>query len=209
MADQDRRWSDRNFIGGDVSLDFANTAAGRTDGAPLTDGIRTYADLVAWSRAAGLLSATEVLRLGDLADRQPDEAAATLDRAIRLREAVFAVFAATAAGRTPREDAIADLNDSLADALPNLKLAHAGNGFAWSWRDDNGALDRMLWPIARAAAALLTECDPTRIRCCPGDDCGWLFVDLSRNGRRRWCDMRICGNRNKAKRHYRKSRAVG
>ena len=209
MADQDTRWSDRSFIGGDVSLDFANTAAGRTDGAPLTDGIRTYADLVAWSRAAGLLSAPEVRRLGDLADQRPDEAAETLDRAIRLREAVFAVFAATAAGRPPPEEAISDLNDSLADALPKLKLARAGNGFAWTWRDDDGALDRMLWPIVRAAGALLTDCDPTRVRCCPGDDCGWLFVDLSRNGRRRWCDMRICGNRNKAKRHYRKSRASG
>ncbi len=209
MADEDNRWSEGNFVGGDVSLDFANTAAGRTDGVPLTDGIKTYADLVAWSRAAGLISKAEARRLGRLADSRPDEAVETLDRAIDLRETVFAVFSATAARRHPPEDAIAALNEALRNALPNLRLAHAGSGFAWTWRDDTDALDSMLWPIIRAAGTLLTECDPKRIRYCPGDDCGWLFVDSSRNGRRRWCDMRTCGNRTKAKRHYRKSRASG
>ena len=79
-----------------------------------------------------------------------------------------------------------------------------GGGFAWRWKRDDG-LDRILWPVAWSAAELLTEGPLARVREYPGDDnCGWLFLDTSRNGSRRWCDMSTCGNRAKARRYYRR-----
>ena len=76
------------------------------------------------------------------------------------------------------------------------------SGFTWLWAEGGKALDCMLWPIARSAADLLTEGPLAAIRLCEGRDCGWLFLDTSRNRTRRWCDMRICGNRAKARRHH-------
>jgi predicted RNA-binding Zn ribbon-like protein len=60
----------------------------------------------------------------------------------------------------------------------------------------------MLWPIVDAAADLLVRGEPERIKTCGSATCGWLFLDLSRNRSRRWCDMKDCGNRAKARRHY-------
>jgi predicted RNA-binding Zn ribbon-like protein len=62
-------------------------------------------------------------------------------------------------------------------------------------------LDRIFWPITRSAAELLTSADIDRVRECDGRGCGWLFLDTSKAGRRRWCSMAICGNRAKARRH--------
>ena len=73
--------------------------------------------------------------------------------------------------------------------------------------DDEGALDRPLWPVLRSAAALLTSDDIARIRECAAERCAWLFIDHSRNRSRRWCDMRDCGNRAKARRHYARAKA--
>jgi predicted RNA-binding Zn ribbon-like protein len=60
----------------------------------------------------------------------------------------------------------------------------------------------MLWPIAQSAADLMTSDKRNSVRQCGADDCAWLFLDESRNHSRRWCDMKTCGNRQKARRHY-------
>jgi predicted RNA-binding Zn ribbon-like protein len=74
---------------------------------------------------------------------------------------------------------------------------------ALAWRDaDRTDLDRVLWEAAASAADLLTSPDLARVKTCPGAGCAWLFLDRSRNGTRRWCDMSVCGNRAKARRHY-------
>jgi len=77
----------------------------------------------------------------------------------------------------------------------------------WLWAEGGKALDCVLWPIARSAADLLTEGPLGAIRRCEGKGCGWLFLDTSRNRTRRWCDMRICGNRAKARRHHERMKA--
>jgi len=80
-------------------------------------------------------------------------------------------------------------------------------GFTWVWAEGGRALDCMLWPVARSAADLLTAGELPAIRQCQGSQCGWLFLDTSRNRTRVWCDMRVCGNRAKARRHHARLRA--
>ncbi len=77
------------------------------------------------------------------------------------------------------------------------------DGEGWGWVDaGEPALDQMLGPVARSAVELLTSGRRARVRECEGaNGCGWLFIDTSKNGRRRWCDMKVCGNRAKARRH--------
>jgi len=126
-----------------------------------------------------------------------------LERAISLREAIYRVVSAVANGRRAREADLAILNVALPDALARVHVVREADSFAWRWAADETALDRMLWPVARSAADLLTSEKLARVGQCADDrGCGWLFLDMSRNRSRRWCDMKDCGNRAKAKRHY-------
>lgn len=189
---------------GSLPLDFANTVSGRT-GAQRRDRLRDYRDLVAWGRQGGLLTDGEAGELLARAERRPEQAATVFARAIALREAIYRILAASA--RPPADDSdLATLNRELAHALGHLRVLPGANGFAWGW-EDGAALDRVLWPVARAAAELLASDELARVRACAADWCGWLFVDRSRAGRRQWCDMRTCGNRAKARRHYARTRA--
>jgi predicted RNA-binding Zn ribbon-like protein len=88
--------------------------------------------------------------------------------------------------------------------MRQLEIRKEEAGFGWAWGGPAQALDRPLWPIARSAAELLTSDDLGCIRECASETCSWLFMDCSRNQRRRWCDMSTCGNRAKARRHYRR-----
>jgi predicted RNA-binding Zn ribbon-like protein len=182
------------FVGGRVCLDFVNTVGGRARGTVIRDKLREYPDLLAWSEAAGLMTAPQIRALARAASVKRRSAKAVLSRAIALREALFLLFQ----GR-PNDTALAVLNRELAIARHHEHLARAHGAFVWRW-DDSPVLDRMLWPVARSAAELLASSDLEKVRECSGPDCGWLFLDTSRNGARRWCDMRDCGNRAKVTR---------
>lgn len=82
------------------------------------------------------------------------------------------------------------------------------SSFVWGWDDAAPALDRPLWPVARSLAELLTSDELPRVRECAADNCAWLFIDTSKNRSRRWCDMAVCGNRAKARRHYARARGA-
>ena len=110
-------------------------------------------------------------------------------------------------GRTGFPGCSRALNAVLAQALAQLRVVNTGEVFAWDWAGDDPTLDRMLWPIAQSAADLLTSDELGSVKQCSG--CSWLFVDRSRNHSRRWCDMRVCGNRAKARRYYERHRGRG
>jgi predicted RNA-binding Zn ribbon-like protein len=191
-----------------VCLDFSNTLNGSR--AEPKENLHAYPDLVAWSRSAGLVDERAADGLLTAAERDPAGAAATFDRAIALREAIFRIFSALAGGRATDPADLARLNAALATALGHLQVAPTPGGFGWTWRIDDGdpSLDRPLWPLARAAADLLTGDQGGRVRECASSTCDWLFMDQSRNHSRRWCDMADCGNRAKARRHYARQRAA-
>jgi predicted RNA-binding Zn ribbon-like protein len=126
--------------------------------------------------------------------------------AVTVRWQLRQIFVAVAEGRplgAMRE--LAELNAALATALAQLELVprSAGDGgggaLRWSWREAGERLDHVIWPVLRATGALLASDDATRIRECGGDDCGWMYVDRSRNGLRRWCQMEVCGTKEKSR----------
>ena len=195
------------LLGGRLCLDFANTVDERTGEHP-QEWLTSYADLVAWSEHAGIVTESEAHHLRDLGARHPTAASAVLEQAIVLREAIYRIFCATADERPPEADDVATLNDALSEALSRLRVTLTVDGFNWQWALSRDALDRMLWPVTRSAAELLTSGELSRVRMCAGDDCGWLFFDTSKNRSRRWCSMEDCGNRAKARRHYLRQRAL-
>jgi len=129
-----------------------------------------------------------------------------LRRALELREAIYSLFrAGSAAVEAP---ALLVLNEALSEAMAAAELHPAGDRFSWGWPVGDGSLTQILWPIARSAAELLTSSDLRRVKFCPGHCCGWLFLDRTRNGRRRWCEMEVCGSRDKMRRYHLRQRVA-
>jgi predicted RNA-binding Zn ribbon-like protein len=191
-----------DLSGGELSLDFANTMDNRLSPEKLADNLKSYAHLLAFAVQSGTLTPADESRLARAASNQPAEAARVLRQAVELRETIYRIGAAIAARRQPHHADLARLNRELQSALPHLHLEPAAGGFKLEWQDDD-ALAAPLWRISKSAADLLSSPDVQSIRECAEESCGWLFVDRSRNRARRWCDMKTCGNRAKARRHYR------
>src|SRR5918911_566004 len=180
-----------------LGLDFANTLSNRLTGHP-RELLSSYADLMAWSRQAGILTAGEAERVARQAARRPTEALSAVEHAIVLREALYRIFSAVADGRSPQAADLETLNVILSDAFALLRIVATADGFTWGWAGGEETLERVLWPIALSAAELLTSSEVKALRECAAPNCGWLFLDTTRNRSRRWCDMKVCGNRAKA-----------
>jgi predicted RNA-binding Zn ribbon-like protein len=198
------------LLGGRLCLDFANTVEDRTTGRP-NDFLPDYAPLAHWGRHVGELTEGQLARLLEEGARRPDEAAVVFGHAIALREAIYRVFAAIAHGHSPPPADVAAIEAAYREATAHARLVRSGDGFAWAWAETKpgAALDRVLWPVARSAVALLTEPELARVKQCPGcDDCAWLFLDTSKNGTRRWCSMEGCGSRAKMRRQYARRKGV-
>ena len=188
--------------GGALCLDFANTWGDRER--PEEDKLRDYPDLLAFARQTGMLTAAEAARLAGRAGREPREAAAALARAVELRETLYRIFSSAAIGRGPEAADLERLNAALPEALSHLRLEPRGTELIWTWAASDDPLEAPLWPVVRSAAELLTSEERRRVRECGGGACTWLFLDHSRNRSRRWCSMETCGNRAKARCHYRR-----
>lgn len=189
---------------GQICLDFANTRGNRLEAAG--DRLCSYMDLVEWAGQAGLLADDQKVEMCEKAQRLPSSAAATLQRALSLREGIYTCCVRLAKRQMLRKGDLAEINRELAIALPNQRLRAEKSGCGWYWAGRDDALDRMLWPVALAAAGVLTGDASQRLRQCASVTCSWLFFDSSRNRRRRWCDMASCGNRAKARRYYARHR---
>lgn len=185
----------------ELCLNFANTVGNHRSIRP-DEHLGSFADLVEWSRHAGGLSDRTAARLLQASADRQDEARRVLQRAISLREAIYRIFSAASVGAAPRQADLKLLNRVLSTAMARGRLVQSTGEFAWDWAREDDSLDQMLWPIARSAAGLLTSGNLKRVAECANDDCGWLFVDVSKNHSRRWCSMSDCGNRVKARRHY-------
>jgi len=176
----------------DLCLEFADTRYWRGQAQP-TETLNGPDDLATWvgsnvSKEAKPLSRRE------------------FERALELREAVYRLFDATARGKAPAAADLAVLNEALAAAPARRLLRRERNGFAWDVDMRGSTALGQLAPVLWSAGDLLTGPKLDRVKRCANPECGWLFLDDSRAGRRRWCSMSACGNRAKARRHYHKSK---
>ena len=189
--------------GGALCLDFTNTVHcyGCEDPG---EYLNTYHDLVAWSRHVGTISDDEAGILSRRADAQPAEAKNTHKRAIELRKTIYRIFTVTLKDQSPAREDLAVFNRYLAEIMMGSQIVEVQDGFRWEMNGDKEKLDWILNPVIRSAVDLLVSEEFRRIKKCADPTCGWLFLDISRNRSRRWCDMADCGNRAKASRFYKK-----
>ena len=201
------------YLGGDASLDLVNTV----DWTPrvlANERLTNYERLTEWAEGAGLLSSAEAERLRAASRSGPREARNAVTRARRLRAMLQRLYAGLASG-TLEASGWDDFNAELADALRHVEVGRqrsqrkGASRPGWTWRVPVGRLDAFLWSVVWSAARLLTSDEADQIRVCGGADCGWIYVDRSRNGLRRWCAMETCGTAEKTRRrraHRRRAR---
>jgi len=187
------------LLGGALCLDFVNTVEVRLSPQPV-DFLAEPADLVRWGVHTAAIDGATAARVSRLMSSDAAAARTELARAVRLRESAYALLCDVCAGAAPRVSATATVGRELSRALGRAHLRPAGSGFAWEPGDGIHAVTDL---VALDLNVVLTSSILSRVKRCPGcDDCGWLFLDTSRNGSRQWCSMEGCGSRAKMRRYH-------
>ena len=187
----------------DRVLAFVNTLSGRPTGAPV-ERLVSYDALVDWAREQHLITAAAAERLVSEARRHPHQAAGVLAKAREFREALNGLAMSIEQQRQPGAAVLTRIGDCLAAAYANGRLVPHDGALQWvAGAEDD--LNRILWEIGRAAGRLVLSPRLSKIRSCAAADCGWWFTDDTKNHSRRWCDMKICGNREKVRRFRQKN----
>lgn len=182
-------------------LDLINTIDERKAGG--RELLGDYGDLLDWSIQSQLITKAGARRLQRIAAARREDGRRALGRAKDVRENLFSIFSALVARRPPARRAIEAVNGWFAAAQRHRRLVSVPGGASYRYEVKADDLDQMLWPaIMDAAEFIVSEETTRRLRMCQGATCGWLFLDHSRRGDRKWCDMSVCGNRAKAARHY-------
>ena len=181
-----------------VALDFVNTLDDRyTPGGP-RELLPTYADLLRFCRQAALLTHAEAARLNTLPEVSQEKG---LRSAIELRELLARVFYRWLDEESPSADDRIALERWAAACARHRELRWKDGHLAWTWKELTGNAETPALLLAQSALDLLLAEDTPRLHACASDTCRWLFLDTSKNRTRRWCDMKTCGNRAKARRY--------
>src|SRR2546421_896145 len=171
------------FTANNMCLDFCNTLHDRASG-PL-ELLTSYDKLLLWGQQAHILTEDEAHLLNKEAQHHKEEAAAVLQQAIDLREAIFRLLLAKLQGSSPDEADLGIFNASFSHTMAQSCIVPHEHGFERNWLSEEHALDRPLWPVVRSAADLLTTEELEDVRICASDTCSWLFLDTSKNHTRR------------------------
>jgi len=187
------------LIAGHVALDLVNTFDNRFSPTGPQELLASYEDLLRFAAQSELLSDRQVKKL-KRADTSQTQRMQVLDRVRELRETLAAVAYAQLEGKEPSPADLAILEANFKEAGSHRQLAADRLQINWSWRGLGSQVSAPLWLLAQAAADLMLSGQATHLRSCSSDTCRWLFLDTSKNHTRRWCNMKVCGNRMKAKR---------
>ncbi|GAB1819727.1 CGNR zinc finger domain-containing protein [Herbidospora sp. RD11066] len=191
------------LVGNAFCLDFTNTVNTR----PIArrDWLATPEEALTWSEAAGHplgqseSGADEARNLRDPAEASTTRRRHDLADAREFRETVFRVFQPLAHGSEAPQNDLDRIVEVYGEGVARGRLhGHDGN-FRLEWGPPR-TVETLMWEVAASAMELLTHGPLDRLGECPS--CFWLFLDVSKNRRRRWCSMTTCGSRDKSRRYY-------
>lgn len=181
------------FIAGHVALDFANTAEERSH-PDAGDALRTIGDLRLWGQRRGILTSSA----------DSDAAIRELPAALEARELLYKLFCCRVHGHRAPDADRARLSGLASRAYQAATLEQEADGrLSWSW--DPSRLTTVRHVAVTTALELLGRNPTARLRQCPGDHCGWFFLDTTKRGNRRWCSMSECGQEAKTARRRERS----
>jgi predicted RNA-binding Zn ribbon-like protein len=190
----------------ELSLEFSNTVDWR-NGERREDSLTSFSSLVNWSVEKGVIGSDQAHILLRKAKEEHTEKT-TLKKAIQLRETLYRIFSAVAHDRHPEGEDVNALNKFLSDYPVSSNVVRMGEVYRWEMVPGRGEEGRMLWPIAKSAADLLTSDQLGRVTECANEEegCGWVFLDKTRSGTKKWCSSTGCGNRAKVRAWYERHR---
>lgn len=195
-----------DLVAGHLALDLVNTVTAR-DTQP-RDWLDDYDALLRWARQSGHYARADLTKLEELSQAEPAKATAALGRCKILREALCAILYALSQDTAPSAEDLAVLDKARLTASAAARLVARQGRLQAEWSVERSGADLIAHTVVAHAIDLLKDAQLDRLRICDGHDCGWVFIDTSKNGRRRWCDMATCGNVAKARRHQQRGAAA-
>ncbi len=201
------RTKNRTFelVGGHPALDLVNTLDWRFRDSGPEELMTDYGDMVRFAEQSGLMSNAQARRL--IRNTSETKAAQVVAAVRGLREAAAQVLYAALEDDVAPASAVAQLESCFKAAQKAQRLHWTGARLAWELPQSASLPELPLWLLSLSAAELMTSDEMERVRACGNAECRWLFLDTSKNHTRRWCDMKICGNRMKARRFKAQHRA--
>jgi predicted RNA-binding Zn ribbon-like protein len=192
-----------DLCGGHPALDFVNSLDNRFREDGPNEMLATYGDLLRFLEESALLKPQHARALTETIT--PETAARVLQATRELREAAAAVFYGSLEGNALQQQDLDLLESYFKDASRHRELQwsealHTPAAVSWSWGRNERDPTLPVWALALSVSDILLSPDMARVRTCAVDTCRWLFLDTSKNHTRRWCNMKVCGNRVKARR---------
>ena len=194
----------RDLVGGHVAIDFVNTVTAR-NAAPI-DWLDGYGRLIEWAELTGEFPRVALRDLRRAGALDLVAARRALTRTRDLREAIHVILTATVRGDVAPDPALREYERHVKRAIAHAVMSSAAGHLGLELTVQRSGLEFVNHELSLRSLDLLREAPLQRIRVCSGDRCGWLFIDRSKGGRRRWCDMATCGNTAKSRRHYQRTR---
>ena len=187
-----------DLIGSELALDFTNTSSGR--GSPTyQEHLRDFDAVLLWVEHARVMPPPDCTSIRTKVARRPKLASGIFKRVLEVRELIWAIGTVLAEQRPVSKKLRAALTAAHTECLRFAEMKVRDGAYIWTWDPRRDVQAAILGPITLSALTLLMEKDLSRTKRCAGLECGWLFFDTTKNSRRRWCEMRVCGNRAKVR----------
>ncbi len=190
--------------GGCVVFDFTNTIGSRNEEV-WRDYLKSYSDFLDWASRQKLLSSKRFRELSELAQKESVRAGKVFRKIVSAREVLFALFSSLAHEKKPEKEIQSKFNQLLGESLAHLRFDIGPRSNVLSFEAGPVSLEEPLHAVLKSAFDVLTQEDSARIKECSA--CGWLFLDKTKNKKRRWCNMLDCGSKDKASRYYHRKKA--
>ncbi len=187
--------------GGSLIFDFINTTSSWVDN-DRYDYISDYNKFISWSKKVALLSTQTLSKLMRRAEDQPEAAEKVMGKIARARDVAFHFFSAMIRGEVQPPGVLRDFNKLISQSLSSYSFDPTCNCICLITYDD---LSSPLNLVFADAYEVLKYHPRERIKMC--SSCGWIFLDTTKNGKRKWCNSLTCGSVDKSKRYYYRKKA--
>ncbi len=205
MVDDKKHSGNLTLLGGRLCLDFINTLDWRGRDLPV-EYINSYADVIQWAAYIKIITSAQKKKIISLAGKNKEIANEAFEKSIELRELLHTIFKSVEKGKKIKNKFLNMLNNYLHHTCSCIEIKDLTNDFELEAYVNPKDLISLLNPIVWDAVRLLTSLDRLRIKSCTDKMCGWMFLDVSKNKSRQWCDMKSCGNRAKARKFYKRKK---
>jgi predicted RNA-binding Zn ribbon-like protein len=185
--------------GGVFCLDFVNTIPDRFDGSN-RDLLIGFEELAYFAKRAGIIDTKTLSQVAQIALSNPKKSQSFFKEAVELRGLIYRIFKSICDQKFVAPDDLSEFNNLLPKYLSLLYLESKRGILSERWNTNDGNYYSITAPIVKSAYELLLSNKLIRVKEC--SNCGWLFLDTSKNGKRRWCSMQACGSNVKALEYY-------